>query len=704
MAQVFVEVCSAQPVDGGSAWEAACGEVLRAWAGLARAGESGRRFVDYWLQQSGAGRAALGLLLDYAESPAEDAGSEWRLARQAHHTWAAVEARLGEVGRGAELARALGEAIAQDVDDVRAKRGPGQLARLASGVYGRICPQSDEATLRALVAMWLLDGARRAGPDEQTARAAAVAGGAGLWQAVEDAAASAGPDASFHSAAHWLAATSAGPEAAPVALDAGGRARAARWAIFGIEFVRRAGGLCVLAGAGQAAVADFVLRMALAFVLLREALLLASSNAEWSAAEAGSGDRRMVAQAAIVSSGSASAEVLAQADRAARAIQDAVSDLLALVAVYDQPLPARGTQSGRLGAGAPPDAGRWLGKLMEHVLGEPSKAAPDSVWDCVVERLVERCRSDAGTPWVLVLGHVAQWCQWAHPLPPVCVEAEAADALSRRLAPNERPLDAATAVAAATVARAVALRHACARAPAMRSALLDAAGRLQAVAGGGDAVVVTAHLELLAELLPAGEAAVEAQAVVAKIAGALDAVRGDSIGEAVAGLAVVQQLAACAAGAVDGGSAARLVRLCVRWSECDAGRLGEAAVLSAVGRAAEELAQRMQTGASPAADSALRQLGARLVEACVLGERPVAAGAQAAAQLAESGFLAAVPELPRLFPVLATAPPPLHAALVRLALAAPDRAAYAAAGPDSLARLALAAAKTLSGLVAAPAD
>ncbi|KAJ2764050.1 hypothetical protein IWQ56_004630, partial [Coemansia nantahalensis] len=387
MAQVFVEVCSAQPVDGGSAWEAACGEVLRAWAGLARAGESGRRFVDYWLQQSGAGRAALGLLLDYAESPAEDAGSEWRLARQAHHTWAAVEARLGEVGRGAELARALGEAIAQDVDDVRAKRGPGQLARLASGVYGRICPQSDEATLRALVAMWLLDGARRAGPDEQTARAAAVAGGAGLWQAVEDAAASAGPDASFHSAAHWLAATSAGPEAAPVALDAGGRARAARWAIFGIEFVRRAGGLCVLAGAGQAAVADFVLRMALAFVLLREALLLASSNAEWSAAEAGSGDGRMVAQAAIVSSGSASAEVLAQADRAARAIQDAVSDLLALVAVYDQPLPARGTQSGRLGAGAPPDAGRWLGRLMEHVLGEPSKAAPDSVWDCVVERL-----------------------------------------------------------------------------------------------------------------------------------------------------------------------------------------------------------------------------------------------------------------------------------------------------------------------------
>ncbi|KAJ2709490.1 hypothetical protein H4R19_004223, partial [Coemansia spiralis] len=690
--------------------DAACDEVLRAWTALTRGPASGPRFVHHWLRESGGrGRTALGLLFDYAEPPSdEDAG--WALGQRAWQTWAAVEGRLGELGLGAELSRALGEAIAQDVDDVRARRGPGQLARLASAVYGRICPQDDEATRAGLVERWLLDEARLAGPDEQTARAAGVAGGAGLWQAVEDAG-STGPGVSFHSAAHWLAATSGQRAAvAAAAFDAGGRSQAARRAIFGIEFLRRAGGLGVLAGAGHAALAGFVLRMALAFVLLREALLLASSNAEWSAAEADTdagSDWRMVAQASIVRGDTASVAVLAQADRAARDIQDAVSDLLALAAVYEEPLPARGAQTGRRGAGPPPrEPGQWLGTLAERVLGLSGPAPDDSLWGCVVEQVMERCRGDPGSPWVLVLGRLVQWCQWAHPLPAVCVETEVADALSRRLA-NGHPLGPGEAVAATAIARAVALRHGCARAPAMRSALLDAAGQLEAVAGSsGDGVHVTALLELLAELLPAGEATVEAEAAVAKIAGGLGALGGSGgVAEAVAGLAVVQRLATCAA-TMDAGSAAGLVRQCVRWSALDAGRLGEATVLAAAGRAADELALaagRMQADVRPAVGTALRQLGERLVDACVLGERPVAAGAQAAAQLAESGFVA-VPELPRLFPVLASAPPPLHAALVRLALAADDRAAYAAAGLDALVRLPLAAAKTLAGLVAAPAD
>ncbi|KAJ1734851.1 hypothetical protein LPJ61_000857 [Coemansia biformis] len=712
MAQVFVDVCGAQQsasVESASAgWEAACGEVLRAWTALARAPASGARFVHYWLQQSGGrGRAALGLLFDYAEPPADaDADAEdsasagWALAHRAHQAWAAVESRLGKLGLGAELSRALGEAIAQDVDDLRARRDPEHLARLAGAVYARICPQDDESTLAGLVGLWLLYAPQLAGPDEQAARAACVAGGSGLWQAVEDGA-STGSDMSFHTVAHWQSATGGSLDPALPEFDVAGRSQAARRAIFGIEFVRRAGGLGVLAGADREALAAFVLRMALAFVMLREALLLASSNAGWSAAEAGSRDRRMVAQVSIIRVDGTSAAVLAQADNAARSIQDTVSDLLELVAVHELPLPGRGEKTSTK-TGVPRDAGRWLGTLMERVLDADSAAA-DSVWSCAVEQCAERCRGDAGSPWVVVLGRLAQWCQWAHPLPAMCVEAEVADALSRRLA-SGRTLEAGVAAMATVVARAVALRHACARAPAMRSSLLDVASQLSGAAAGGDAVLVTAHLELLAELLPAREAAVEAATAVAKIVSALSALRGDSVAGAVAGLAVVQRLAACAA-AMDADSAVALARLCVRWSELDAGELGEAAVLSAVGRATSELAQaasRILAESRPAIGTALRQLGERLVDVCVLGERPVAAGAQAVAQLAESGF-AAVPELSRLFPVLASAPPRLNAALVRLALAAEDRAAYAGVGMGSLVRLVLAAAKTLAGLVATPA-
>ncbi|KAJ2387487.1 hypothetical protein H4S02_003341 [Coemansia sp. RSA 2611] len=711
MEQVFMRVYHAQlarDTDDTAleAWSKSAHEVLSVWITLARDEHTGARFVRYWLERSGNhGRSALGLLFDLAVSSADaDAANEARplaskLAQQARRAWSATEAQIEKLRLGARLARALSESIMQDVDDLALAKSPVHLARLASSVYTRICPQDDERALQMLIGDWLLDEQRYeqlvGSETERFAAAACVAGGSGLWQAVDDCT-DAQTAQSFHTLTHWLAASGAQQHAAAPAeeFDQTGMSRFARHAVFSIEFVRLSGGTPVLSGASQPQLIRFMLQMTLAFVLLREALLLASSSAEWCADADDRTGNRMVARVSMVSADLAEAKVLAQADAAAREIQEVVSELLSLTVVHDLSLPSR-TDTGSVKIAPPRDPGRWLAVLIETMQG--TNDAASTVWSSVVTR----CRQSAGSPWVLVLGRLVEWCAWASSLDSATVETGLADALSRQLA--ERQLASVASVGVATVvARAVSLRQLCSQAPALRSALLDSTARAARIAEGGSALELVAELELLAELLPVHEAALDAEASAAKITRVLLALPAqlqsrpneDVIVVVLAALTVLQRLCACAP-ELEPQGAVELAQLCLRWTETPVAPRAEPILLMAVSHALSALARAR--GADDAVAVPLRLAGERLVERCVLSERPVAAGVQAAAVLAERG-LVVVPAFSALYPVLASATPRLNSALTRLVLAEPDHVAYISDGLEALARLAASAAKRLADL------
>ncbi|KAJ2027327.1 hypothetical protein GGI08_009919, partial [Coemansia sp. S2] len=323
------------------------------------------------------------------------------------------------------LAQALSAAISSDVCDLRAAKDPRHLARLAHAVYSRLCSADQRPQLAHAWAVdsqpWIsaIDSDAQAAGTSADAYLAAIcaSGSSGLRQAVDD---HAGVTRSFHTLTHW---TATAPSQAPgPQFDVFGLSRLARHAMFATEFVR----LSSLDVQGSD-VADFVLNMTLAFVLLRESLLADSEKGVVRV----DGDHRLYARV----------------DGAAQAIQDIVSTLLGSIITDTR------------------DASRWLAILAQHAVGQGDA---EGEWPRVVSKCV--ARSNEGV-WALVLGTLAEWAQWTQPLDSADVESMLADPLARHI---EAPLDSAPHTALLViVARAANLRLRCASAPAMRSALLD---------------------------------------------------------------------------------------------------------------------------------------------------------------------------------------------------------------------------------------
>ncbi|KAJ2423850.1 hypothetical protein GGF47_003103, partial [Coemansia sp. RSA 2524] len=341
----------------------------------------------------------------------------------------------------------------------------------------------------------------------------------------------------------------------------------ARHTVFAMEFVRLSGGVAVLASASHDQLERFVLQSTLAFVLIREALLLASSHAEWAC------DAFGASVASVVDVEMADARVLAQADAAATQIQDVVSDVLELTVVHELPLTEASELSGGAGKlGAPADSERWLNALISALEG--------------VEIL-----QDGGSAWILVLGRMIEWCVWAGAPDAAAVEAGLASALARMF---QTAQTAAMTGVATVVMRAMDLRRLCARAPAMRSALLDVVGRAARTAESGNMGQLVAELELVAELLPAESETLNSEAPrIAKLVLALPSQlqnQSEDTGAAVvAALAIVQRLSTGTA-SLEAQTAVDLVRLCVRWITAANG-VSAVTVLAAAARAIEALAQ-----------------------------------------------------------------------------------------------------------------
>ncbi|KAJ1958962.1 hypothetical protein GGI12_004588, partial [Dipsacomyces acuminosporus] len=93
----------------------------------------------------------------------------------------------------------------------------------------------------------------------------------------------------------------------------------------------------------------------------------------------------------------------------------------------------------------------------------------------------------------------------------------------------------------------------------------------------------------------------------------------------------------------------------------------------------------------------MRQIGKRLVEACVLSERPVPEGVNAVTQLVHCDYFD-VPAFEKLFPVLASATPALDIELLCLALSSTDIAGDIGSNIDELVRLVSLATKALADL------
>ncbi|KAJ2175733.1 hypothetical protein IW139_001387 [Coemansia sp. RSA 353] len=674
------------------AWVRAAHEVLSVWIALARDERAGARFVRFWLDRSGGhGRSALGLLFDFSVSTDSDDATgiiPRKLGQQARRAWSATEAQLASQHLGAQLAQTLSETVVQDMDDMHTDKSAVHLARLASSIYTRVCPQDNVRALRELVDCWLFDESRferLTGGKQLAARAACAAGGSGLWQAADDIAGS--QSQSFHTLAHWHLSSNNQTQDL-FAYDRSGLAQLARHTVFAMEFVRLSGGVAVLASASHDQLERFVLQSTLAFVLIREALLLASSHAEWAC------DAFGASVASVVDVEMADARVLAQADAAATQIQDVVSDVLELTVVHELPLTEAIELSGGAGKlGAPADSERWLNTLISALEGVESS----SIWGRVIDRVLQ----DGGSAWILVLGRMIEWCVWAGAPDAAAVEAGLASALARMF---QTAQTAAMTGVATVVMRAMDLRRLCARAPAMRSALLDVVGRAARTAESGNMGQLVAELELVAELLPAESETLNSEAPrIAKLVLALPSQlqnQSEDTGAAVvAALAIVQRLSMGTA-SLEAQTAVDLVRLCVRWITAANG-VSAVTVLAAAARAIEALAQVQNVVDD--AGVALRQAGQMLVTRCVLAERPVAAGVQATAALAEMQ-LADVPAFSSLYPVLASAPPRLNTALVRLVLANSDLASYIADDYDALARLAAASATRLHALDVSPAQ
>ncbi|KAJ2666695.1 hypothetical protein IW148_000685 [Coemansia sp. RSA 1199] len=675
------------------AWVRAAHEVLSVWIALARGDCAGARFVRFWLDRSGGhGRSALGLLFDFSVSTDSDDATgpiPRKLGQQARRAWSATEAQLASQHLGAQLAQTLSETIVQDMDDMHTDKSAVHLARLASSICTRVCPQDNVGTLHELVDNWLFDESRferLTGGKQLEARAASAAGGSGLWQAADDLADS--HSQSFHTLAHWQASSNEQHSRPVFAYDRSGLAQLARHTVFAMEFVRLSGGVAVLASANRIQLERFVLQTTLAFVLIREALLLASSHAEWAY------DALGACVASVVDVEMADARVLAQADAAATQIQDVVSDVLELTVVHELPLTEASELSGGVGKlGAPADPERWLNALVSALEGAESS----SIW----RRVIDRALQDGGSAWVLVLGRMIEWCVWAGAPDAAAVEAGLASSLARMF---QTAQTAAMTGVATVVMRAMNLRRLCARAPAMRSALLDVVGRAARTAESGHMRQLVAELELVAELLPAESESLNSETPrIAKLVLALpvqlQSHSEDTSAAVVAALAVVQRLSTGTA-SLEAQTAVDLVRLCARWITAANG-VSAVTMLAAAARAIEALAHVQNV--PDAAGVALRQAGQMLVTQCVLAERPVAAGVQATAVLAEMQ-LADVPAFSSLYPVLASAPPRLNTALVRLVLANSDLASYIANDYDALARLTAASATRLHALDVSPAQ
>ncbi|KAJ2741734.1 hypothetical protein GGI20_004982 [Coemansia sp. BCRC 34301] len=317
----------------------------------------------------------------------------------------------------------------------------------------------------------------------------------------------------------------------------------------------------------------------------------------------------------------------------------------------------------------------WLATLAQYVTGCGSG---DGVWARVVAKCVERSEAPER---VLVLRAVTEWVQWTRPLTAADIEATLADRLACHLEEEEETPHAATLAA---VCRAVRLRHCCARAPAMRSALLSAIGHASALVDSP--VRLASMLELVAELVPADSRATLDAVTSAKIVRLVLAVPTTA-----AALAVLERLAECMA-PIDEGSSVALARLCLR---CVASAEGDDGVLAAAARSVAALAPA--TTSHGAVGPIMRQLAEQILDACVVSDRPLPDGVRALSALVRCDHVT-VPRFDRLYPVLVAADPRLGLELLRLILSASDLAAYMAPHAEALAALIATTAKALADL------
>ncbi|KAJ1720833.1 hypothetical protein LPJ53_004577 [Coemansia erecta] len=751
MESVFTAVYQIQWEQGGisasdslSSWTSATYEVLNSWTVLSRDSMAGPRFVRFWLNRSGSqAQSALGLIFDFAISKPESkshvdevvATVVSKIQPQSKRLWSAVEAQLMKLNLGSELSRALADSISSQLSNLAVSKNPSHLARLAHSVYTRICPQSDTNALKSLVYDWVLDerqwtralnadSAAALGLEGQSARYLALAstsGSLGIRQAV-DGFAIAGAVKPFHTLAHWSAnagslenASFGSSGSLKSVYDVFGLSRFARRAIFAIDFVQISGGLSMLHLASNATVAAFISNMTLAYVLLREALLLAANAQDSDDAEAdyGKGSSGSGPVSIIRIDGGDSAELCERIDTAARAIQDFVSDLLSVAVVHGSSLPQYdvSAENGEDVASvkAPRDPSRWLSQLMTAITSKSKGSDPETTWETLVDRCTSRSLDDIRSPWAMVLGNLVDWCQWAFPLDSTDIESAVANPLSRRITASPEPISWTGLVT--TIARSVSLRWQCAQSPALQSILHDVVSQLSRAT---DPYQLVAQLELLAELLPSRKASLDASTSTPKIVAILASLpdkRADSgvglngdtnVPIVLAALAVIQRFAICVP-ALDGESAIKLVRLCIRWTTLETAEgdnVLQEAVLVAASRAVSSLARmctNMVEDSLSVVGPAMRQIGDQLVDRCVLSERPVAEGIYAITQLVKCQYYD-VPEFSRLYPVLASASPRLVIELVRLVLASTDIAGYIGANTADVVRLVSVAAKALSDL------
>ncbi|KAI8319260.1 hypothetical protein GQ54DRAFT_43826 [Martensiomyces pterosporus] len=679
-----------------------------------------------------------------------------KLYPQAKRAWSATESQLERLHLGSELSRALSESISHDLIDLQASKNPSHLARLANSVFTRICPQDDSATLESLISSWLLDEGswKRAleldsaaayggtGFTHQYLRSVSL-GTTALRQAVDDFAPK-GAAKSFHTLARWSVGASAsanserrGKAAAAAAAAAGtsrvfdvfGLSRFARRALFSIDFIQLSGGLSTLSAASSESVSTLVLYMALAYVLLRESLASASGNAEDTAKP-----RRM----SVVKIEEEDSRMFARVSAAAKAIEDVLSDLLSLAVVYGSSLP-RSNKSAEDGpsddgdeSGAeirvPSDPGRWLNTLTNSILEanstdrvgiEQREGGP--IWEQAIAFCIACHKENAASPWALVLGTLTEWCQWADPVGSADIEAAVAVPMSKSLPAivNSTPLvELMTAVV-----RAASLRHECSQSPALRGTMLDLVGylgkavdKLSGTQGGSQPAAIhhlVAGLELLGELLPPQQGSLDANASTPKITRTLLAIpdvasdrdaaasSATSLPLTLAGLLVLQRFADCAP-VMDDASAVGLARLCLRWLTLEVADdvVSNDALLVAASRAVSSLAKatkRLVNDSRSVAGPLMRQIGERLVETCVLSERPIPEGVSAVAQLVKCGYFS-MPSFTSLFPVLANATPMLDIELLQLALASGDVVADIGSNVSELVRLVILAVKALADL------
>ncbi|KAJ2605324.1 hypothetical protein EV177_006178, partial [Coemansia sp. RSA 1804] len=752
-------------------WLDATREVLTSWTVLARDPAAGPRFVRYWLQRSGSiDDSALGLLFDTAISLGDKStaatGIQAKLHAQVQQAWAATEAQLERLRLGHELAAALGESITRSVDDLDSRKDPKHLARLASAVYTRICPQDNASALRLLVSGWLLDidkwhATLRADSEIRPSSAVsdmavylaatANACGSGLRQAVEDYAAPSHAK-SFHTLAHWMATTPAVERAGLLVEEAnnGGRARRfdafglsrfARRAVFSIGYLKSIGGLLPVFemdnDVSPTLLAELVLNLTMAYVLLRESLLLAANYSGATETSLEGGDVAVHALGysgpSIVRIDGEDSAALARASEAADAIQECVSTLLEEYVVGDS---LSAADRGKEDVKRLHDPSHWLAVLMDYATSSSKTDAhgeKETLWELVARECVGRCRRTPASPWPLVLGALAQWCHWASPLAAGDLEAVVGGPLSRRL--SQTAEDPAELVVLTAIVRAVSLRQqGGSQSPGMQSALLDLAGRLSRAVGqqdslGADLVRLVAQLELAAELLPIDSASLDAGASTPKMfqvvlaAGRIASGRetdgtamtmASKVAVALATLAVIERLTQCVKSIGDEDAVA-LGRLCLEWCSLDISdatqqlRTTSAATAAAAADAVlvagartvcglAQMAECMGDESNRAIGPTMRQLATELVARCVLSERPVADGARAVAQLVRLGFCDAPPAVDALYPVLASASPRLAVELVQLVLAATDLGAHVGPHIDAVVRLVRASSKALADL------